>query len=99
MTELYLGVMDALWSITPGSPIFFVEGGGQGNFKGGAEGPATRTACFDCLCLALLLRRVHSSGSSPSALRMDTSALSRSLPSRRPRRAAPRHHHASRHQL
>jgi hypothetical protein len=34
MTELYLGVMDALWAMTPGLPIFFVEGGGQGAYKG-----------------------------------------------------------------
>jgi hypothetical protein len=34
MTELYLGVMDALWEMTPGVPIFFVEGGGQGAYKG-----------------------------------------------------------------
>ncbi|KIZ06214.1 hypothetical protein MNEG_1745 [Monoraphidium neglectum] len=34
MTELYLGVMDALWEMTPGLPIFFVEGGGQGAYKG-----------------------------------------------------------------
>jgi hypothetical protein len=29
MTELYLGVMDELEAMTPGAPIFFVEGGGQ----------------------------------------------------------------------
>ncbi|KAF6266483.1 glycoside hydrolase superfamily [Scenedesmus sp. NREL 46B-D3] len=34
MTELYLGVMDALWAMTPGAPIFFVNGGGQGNYAG-----------------------------------------------------------------
>ena len=34
MTELYLGVMDALWEMTPGLPLFFVEGGGQGGYKG-----------------------------------------------------------------
>lgn len=34
MTELYLGVMDALWELTPGAPIFFINGGGQGNYSG-----------------------------------------------------------------
>lgn len=34
MTELYLGTMDALESMTPGHPVFFVEGGGQGNLLG-----------------------------------------------------------------
>ncbi|KAI8474575.1 MAG: hypothetical protein J3K34DRAFT_407464 [Monoraphidium minutum] len=34
MTELYLGVMDALWEMTPDVPIFFIEGGGQGAYKG-----------------------------------------------------------------
>lgn len=34
MTELYLGTMDALWEMTPGLPIFFVEGGGQGGYQG-----------------------------------------------------------------
>lgn len=34
MTELYLGVMDTLWDMTPGVPIFFIEGGGQGAYKG-----------------------------------------------------------------
>lgn len=32
MTELYLGVMDALWALTPGAPIFFINGGGQGAY-------------------------------------------------------------------
>jgi hypothetical protein len=32
MTELYLGVMDALWAMTPGAPIFFINGGGQGAY-------------------------------------------------------------------
>lgn len=34
MTELYLGVMDALWALTPGAPIFFINGGGQGAYAG-----------------------------------------------------------------
>eukprot|EP00775_Hariotina_reticulata_P003248 gene3248-3524_t len=34
MTELYLGVMDAIWELTPGAPIFFINGGGQGNYSG-----------------------------------------------------------------
>jgi hypothetical protein len=32
MTELYLGVMDALWAMTPGAPVFFINGGGQGAY-------------------------------------------------------------------
>lgn len=34
MTELYLGVMDAIWNMTAGAPIFFINGGGQGNYSG-----------------------------------------------------------------
>ena len=34
MTELYLGVMDAIWKMTPEDPIFFVNGGGQGDYMG-----------------------------------------------------------------
>lgn len=33
-TDLYLTAMDALWAMTPGAPIFFVEGGGQTGLKG-----------------------------------------------------------------
>lgn len=29
-TELYLGVMDKLWQMSPGKPIFLINGGGQG---------------------------------------------------------------------
>lgn len=28
-TDLYLGAMDAIWAMTPGAPIFVVEGAGQ----------------------------------------------------------------------
>lgn len=34
MTELYQGAMDGLWEMTPGLPIFFVAGGGQGGYEG-----------------------------------------------------------------
>jgi hypothetical protein len=37
MTELYLGVMDALWAMTPGAPIFFINGGGQGAYAVGGK--------------------------------------------------------------
>lgn len=33
-TDLYLGAMDAIWSMTPGAPIFVCEGGGQGAYAG-----------------------------------------------------------------
>lgn len=33
LKDLYLGAMDALWALTPGSPIFFIEGGGQTGFN------------------------------------------------------------------
>lgn len=38
MTELYAGVMDALDEMTPGLPIYFIEGGGQGGYKGALVG-------------------------------------------------------------
>ena len=44
MTELYLGTMDALWEMTPGLPIFFVEGGGQGGYKGARVRPGSDLA-------------------------------------------------------
>lgn len=34
MTDLYIGVMDKLWEMTPTAPIFIIEGGGQGNYSG-----------------------------------------------------------------
>lgn len=34
MTDLYVGVMDKLWGMTPTAPLFIVEGGGQGNYSG-----------------------------------------------------------------
>lgn len=33
-TDLYLGAMDAIWSMTPDAPIFVVEGAGQGAYAG-----------------------------------------------------------------
>lgn len=33
-TDLYLGAMDAIWGMTPGAPIFVVEGAGQGAYAG-----------------------------------------------------------------
>jgi len=34
LADLYLTAMDALWAMTPGAPIFFVEGGGQTGLRG-----------------------------------------------------------------
>jgi aryl-phospho-beta-D-glucosidase BglC (GH1 family) len=34
LKEIYLSAMDALWRITPGAPLFFVEGGGQTGLRG-----------------------------------------------------------------
>lgn len=33
-TDLYLGAMDAIWGMTPGAPLFVVEGAGQGAYAG-----------------------------------------------------------------
>lgn len=33
-TDLYLGAMDAIWTMTPDAPIFVVEGAGQGAYAG-----------------------------------------------------------------
>ncbi len=48
MTELYLNTMDAIWALTPETPIFFIEGGGQGvrNVLAPACGLALSTACL-----------------------------------------------------
>lgn len=44
MTELYLGVMDALWEMTPDAPIFFINGGGQGAYAVSTNSLHTRLA-------------------------------------------------------
>lgn len=49
MTELYTGVMDALDEMTPGLPIYFIEGGGQGGYKGA---PSARTLALACIVYA-----------------------------------------------
>lgn len=34
LTDLYLTTMDAIWAMTPGAPMFFLEGGGQTGMRG-----------------------------------------------------------------
>ncbi len=38
VSDLFLGAMDAMWALTPGKMVFFVEGSGQVNFPGMAWG-------------------------------------------------------------